>query len=124
MPRGHASRCMWRAIQKSIFMFCTLKRRTKRSRLYRRFCRNARLFQASLSISLVDVRAHPDVYKPLDDLDDDELDDESADDLDTATKKGDEKLNNGTDHTSISTENGKAKQGDGRKNENQVARSG
>ena len=76
------------------------------------------------SISVVNVRAHPDVYKPLDDLDDDELDDESADDLDTATKKGDEKLNNEADHTSISTENGKAKQGDGKKNENQVVRSG
>jgi len=76
-------------------------------------------------ITGVDVRAHPDLYKPLDELDDDELDDESADALETATKKGDEKPNNnGADHTPISTENGKAKQGDERKNESQVVRSG
>jgi hypothetical protein len=36
--------------------------------------------------------AHPDVYKPLDALDDDELDDISEEALETATKKGDEKL--------------------------------
>ena len=97
-------------------MFRALERRTKRSRLYRRIRRNARLLQVSSSISSVDVRAHPDLYKPLDELDDDELDDESADAPETATKKGVENLNNnGAGHTSISTENGKAKPGDERK---------
>src|SRR5271154_4541493 len=38
-------------------------------------------------------RAHPDVYKPLDVLDDDELDGESTEAPETATEKGDEKLN-------------------------------
>ena len=79
------------------------------------------------SISGVDLRAHPELYKPLDELDDDELDDGSADAPETATKKGDGKLNNdnnGANHASISTENGKAKQGDDKKNESQVARSG
>ena len=97
-------------------MFRALERRTKRSRLYRCIRRNARLLQVSSSISGIDVRAHPDLYKPLDALDDDELDDESADAPQTATKKGVENLNNnGAGHTSISTENGKAKPGDERK---------
>lgn len=67
------------------------------------------------------------MYKPLDELDDDQLDDQSADAPETATKKGDEKVNNdnnGANHASISTENGKAKQRDDRKNESQIARSG
>jgi hypothetical protein len=37
-------------------------------------------------------RAHPETYKPIDALDDDDLDDASEEALETATKKGDEKL--------------------------------
>jgi hypothetical protein len=48
----------------------------------------------TLSPSRLICRAHPDVYKPLDALDDDELDDASEEALETATKKGDEKLKN------------------------------
>jgi hypothetical protein len=85
----------------------------------------------------VDGRAHPDVYKPFDALDEDELDDSSADALDTATKKGDEKLNQeiGKDEkpkkdkkeSNGKTERGDAdgkppKLGDERKNEDNFAR--
>lgn len=113
MSRGHAAWCLRRAIQKSVLMFCPLTRRTERSRLYRRICRNARLFQVSPSVSDVNIRAHPDLYKPFDASDDDEeLGDESTDAQESATKKGDEKLNNnGADQTPISTDNGKAKTG-------------
>lgn len=123
MSRGHAARCLWRTIQKGVLMFCPLNRRAKRSRLYRRICRNARLFQVSPSISDVNIRAHPDLYKPFDASDDDEeLGDESADAQESATKKADEKLNNnGDDQTPISSDNGKVKQGDERKNGRQVA---
>jgi hypothetical protein len=48
----------------------------------------------TLSPSRLICSAHPDVYKPLDALDDDELDDASEEALETATKKGDEKLKN------------------------------
>jgi hypothetical protein len=72
-------------------------------------------------------RAHPEVYKPVDSLEDDELDDTSEEAIETAVKKGDEKLNGENDKKPIKSDEkngGKPKQGDERKNENNVARSG
>jgi intermembrane space import and assembly protein 40 len=100
----------------------------------------------------VDNRAHPDVYKPFDALEEDELDDTSAEALETATKKGDEQLEShdeekpkkdaekkeskkakeepkkaqGKNEKQTHTEkhDNIAKEGDERKNEDHVARAG
>jgi len=91
-------------------------------------------------------RAHPDVYKPMDvlDDDDDDLDPTSTEALETATKEGDKELDQKKtgkpkeekegggskkheegEKVSLEHQNGKKpKQGDERKNEKVVARSG
>jgi len=93
-------------------------------------------------------RAHPDVYKPidaLDDDDDDDLDQTSTEALETATKEGDKELDQKKAGKAKEEKEGggskkgeeekkvvdlerpgvkKPKQGDERKNENVVARSG
>jgi hypothetical protein len=84
---------------------------------------------------LVNCRAHPDIYKPLDVLDDDEVDDASMESMEPATETGDEKLNQ--KHSDLNEKKSrqpkqeksheseeKPKQRGERKIENHVARSG
>lgn len=104
-------------------------------------------FRYSSHPEVTDHSAHPEVYKPMDALDDDDLDETSSEALETAAKKGDEKLDSkdtkGTPKnkreekdddaipatevkpTAKGSQGGKKpKQGDEGKNENLVARSG
>jgi hypothetical protein len=92
---------------------------------------------SGINSRFVDSRAHPDVYKPFDGLDEDDLDDASVDALDTVTEKGDEKLNQDSgkdekpnkDKMESKGDTGKGnadrkppKMGDERKNEDHFAR--